>query len=100
VGVGIERFRTGKNAFILTLYPFVFHLCFVVFYFFENTEVLIIAEEVCLVSLLIGSVHIFITVVITNIYNLYKLIESSYCNNRINPTNDRSITRAQNVRDE
>ena len=49
------------NSTILTLYPLLFHFCFMIFYWSNSTEVLIVTELICLGSYLIGLIHHILT---------------------------------------
>ncbi len=45
------------NKVILSIHPILFHLCFIIFHFTTNPDLLIYAELVCLISYFLGSAH-------------------------------------------
>ena len=36
-----KQFRGNKNYFVLSTYPLLFHICFIIFYFATNNKVLV-----------------------------------------------------------
>ena len=50
-----QRWRT--NRIVMSMYPILFHLCFVIFYVSSDTTILIYTFIVCIVVFLVGSFH-------------------------------------------
>ena len=62
------------NSTILSTYPLLFHICFMIFFWTESIEVIIITELVCLVVYITGVVHHFLTL----LFELGKIIAKIY----------------------
>ena len=57
VVIAFKKKERRLNSFVLSLYPFFFHVCFMVFYFAQSNKVLLITQLVCFTVFLLGSVH-------------------------------------------
>jgi hypothetical protein len=76
--------KKNKNYFILTLYPFIFHVCFLIFRFASSKNVLIYTELVSLASLLLGLLHLSLTFLCRVLQIMFKVYR--FCStNRISP---------------
>jgi len=72
--ISFKKKSSRINSTILSTYPFLFHICFMIFYWTESTEIIIITELVCLVVFLMGVVHHFFTL----LFELGKTIAKIY----------------------
>ena len=78
-------FKNHKNDFFLSLYPFIFHLCFIIFWISPENKILIYTTLGCLFSLLFGLLHFSATTVVKIIYVAYKIIKSTCFKNKVDP---------------
>jgi hypothetical protein len=74
VVIGFKKRRMRANSTILAIYPFLFHVCFMVFYWSTSAEVLIITEMLCLGTYLMGVFHHFLTL----LYELAMVLAKIY----------------------
>lgn len=71
------------NKKILSLYPFIFHVCFIIFYWITDLMMIQIA---CLLILLIGSVHYLLYEFILVAKIIFVLAKRYIFNNSVTPT--------------
>jgi hypothetical protein len=86
--VAAKQMKAEKNAFVLTIYPLLFHLCFIVFYYSTSNGVLVYTEIICLLVLLLGSLHNTISIIATIIYTIYRIIRKLCKSNKIEPESE------------
>jgi hypothetical protein len=81
-GLGVficfKKKKMRVNSFILSLYPFAFHVCFMILYWCSSMEVLICTEVSCLGLYLMGSVHHCLTF-LYEILTFFKFIFKNLC---------------------
>ena len=75
IAVAKRQMRTSRNNFFLSLYPFLFHLCFWVFCLCKNNTVLVYTEIACMTILVLGCLHNSITMVVTILYYTVRYIQ-------------------------
>lgn len=75
------------NSFILSLYPLIFHTCFLIFYWSPSLKVTIITELVCLGVYLLGVIHHIVTLAYEVIIFLAKYIKMSRKERKVTPKN-------------
>ena len=87
LGIIISFRKKSKrwNSFVLSLYPFIFHLCFMIFFWCSNIKVIIITELICLTTFLLGSIHHCITLIFEIVAFLSKLVKKMFKTNKIDP---------------
>ena len=81
--ISFKRTEMRVNSFILSIYPFLFHVCFLVFYLSSSIKVLILAELVCLGVYLLGLVHHIATIIFEIIKFFIKLVKKCMKKNRV-----------------
>jgi hypothetical protein len=86
----LKDISKNKNYFVLSLYPLVFHSCFIVFYYSESTPTLIYAEIVCLLCLLLGLVHFSLTFCLKMLCFMAKIIKKMCSKSKVSPKIPRS----------
>ena len=57
VFIAFKKKEARVNSFILSLYPFFFHLCFIIFYVTDSLEIIQPTQLVCMACYLIGIIH-------------------------------------------
>lgn len=83
--IAFKQIKREKNSFVLTIYPFVFHMCFMVFYFCSSNDILVYTEIICLIVLLIGSLHNTISMLVSLLHAVYKIIKRMCKSSQIKP---------------
>ena len=61
VVIAFKKRTQRVNSFVLSLYPFIFHLCFMGIYWCKAPEYLILFQLACLATFLVGSAHYILT---------------------------------------
>lgn len=74
VAIAFRKRSQRVNSFFLSLYPFLFHCCFMVFYWCKSPYYLIIFEIACILIFLIGSIHHSLTLSYEILKFLVKLV--------------------------
>jgi hypothetical protein len=85
MAIGLKKKRLRVNSFVLAIYPFVFHCCFLVFYWVESLDVLALAQLVCLTAFLIGSIHHTVTLIFEIVSSFVKMVRELCKSNRVEP---------------
>lgn len=80
-----KNFSKNKNYFVLTLYPLIFHTCFLVFYYSSSETILVYTEICCLLCLLVGLIHYSLTAIIKSLHFIGKLLLANCFNKKILP---------------
>jgi hypothetical protein len=80
-----KRSQRANNV-MLACYPFLFHCCFMVFYWCSSLSVLVITQFICLSLFFIGSVHQSITLVYETLSFFIKLARRCCKSNKIDPS--------------
>ena len=83
--IAFKKKKTRVNSFILALYPFLFHTCFMIFYWCTSANIIIITELICLAVFLLGVIHHFLTVVFEIGAFLVKLYKKLSKKNQVKP---------------
>ena len=83
VVIAYKKKELRKNNVLLALYPFLFHLCFMIFYWCETVEVIVVTELVCLCVYLVGLFHHVLTLIYDFGCFLAKLWKSCKKGNKI-----------------
>ena len=83
--IALKRKEKRLNSFLLELYPFLFHVCFMIFYWSPSVEVTIVTEMVCMGVYLVGTAHHLLFVVYEIINFLVKLFKLYRKNNQVDP---------------
>jgi hypothetical protein len=86
VVVTFKKKRFRANSLILAIYPFLFHCCFLVFYWVKSYNLLVVTQLICLGVFLLGSIHHTLTICCDIVYAVVKLIRKLCKNNKIEPT--------------
>ena len=73
--IAFKKKEKKINSVLLALYSFVFHVCFIIFYWAPSTQVMIITELICLAVFLIGVVHHILTV----LYEIFVVAVKLFC---------------------
>lgn len=81
----LKDLKNNKNLFLLSLYPLLFHTCFLIFYFCSSHQILIYTEIACLLMLLIGIAHFSLTVIVHILNFFFKLIKKICSRNSVRP---------------
>ncbi len=71
IAINFKKKEHRLNCLIMSLYPFLFHLSFMIFYWCSSNEIVVITEIFCLLIYFIGSVHHII-------FMLYEIIRFFY----------------------
>jgi hypothetical protein len=74
------------NNMVLACYPFLFHCCFMVFYWSSSLSILIITQFICLSLFLAGSVHHFLTLLYEIVSFIIKIARRCCKSNKIDPS--------------
>lgn len=85
VVIAFHKRKTRINSFILSLYPFFFHVCFLVLYWVKSEKVLALTQLICLVVFLLGSVHHCLTLIYEILAFGFKLVRQMCKNKKIEP---------------
>jgi hypothetical protein len=85
--VGFNKGEQRVNSFVLAIYPFLFHCCFLIFYWAESHGLLVITQLICLGVLLLGSIHHTLTLFYEILHAIFKLVRQLCKNGKIQPTN-------------
>ena len=72
--IAFKKRNLRVNSFILSLYPFLFHSCFIILYWAKSEKVLALAQLICLIIFLLGSVHHCLTLFYEVIVGVFKFI--------------------------
>jgi hypothetical protein len=86
--VGFNKGEQRVNSFVLAIYPFLFHCCFLIFYWAESHGLLVITQLICLGVLLLGSIHHTLTLFYEILHAIFKLVRRLCKNGKIQPTKD------------
>jgi hypothetical protein len=78
--------RQRINSVVLAFYPFLFHCCFMVFYWSTAIDVLAITQLVCLSLFLLGSVHHTLTLFYDVLAFAVRLVHHCCKGNRVKPS--------------
>ena len=57
VVIAFKKREMRINSIILSLYPFLFHICFMIFYWVSSVNIIIITQIVCLGIYFLGVIH-------------------------------------------
>ena len=87
--ISFNRKEMRANSFILSIYPFIFHVCFMVFYFSSSNNVIILAELICLGVYLLGLVHHIATIIFEIFAFLIRLVKKCMKKNKVQPKRNR-----------
>ena len=97
LGVGIAiRKRDRLNSLLLSIYPLVFHICFMVFYVEPPTRVVVYTEMICLLVFLIGALHNSLFLVYEIVVTAAKGIKHLCKSNRVDPKEQEEVKGKQN----
>jgi hypothetical protein len=88
VALAWNRHEWRLNSVLLNLYPFLFHVCFMVFYWCPTPKILVVTEILCLAIFLAGSVHHCLTLVVEGVVTLVKLVRQFCLSSRVAPDAD------------
>lgn len=83
--IAFKRTRYRLNSFILSFYPLIFHLCFMIFYWCSEEQILIVAEIVCLGSYVLGCIHHTLTLIYEIGYFVLATVREIRKFNKISP---------------
>jgi hypothetical protein len=71
---------------VLAFYPFLFHCCFLIFYWSTSAEILVITQMISLCIFLLGSAHHTLTFAYEILAFAFKLIKECCKNKKISPS--------------
>ena len=83
------------NSTILSLYPFLFHVCFMIFHWCSTVEVLIVTELVCLSVYVAGVIHHSLTVVFEVLRFIYECCAEMSKKNQVAVQRDKKRSQSQ-----
>ena len=91
VGIAFKKKTTMLNSIVLSVYPFLFHICFMIFYWSKDNQILVIAEIACLAIFSLGSMHHCLTLIYELIMFFVKVVKELclHSRNKVKPTNDK-----------
>jgi energy-coupling factor transporter transmembrane protein EcfT len=88
--VAYRRTSHRLNSLVLSFYPFLFHCCFLIFYSTSSTEILAIAQMVCLSLFLLGSAHHTLTLIYEVLAFAVWFVRTGCKSNKVDPKGSRS----------
>jgi hypothetical protein len=78
--------RQRINSVVLAFYPFLFHCCFMVFYWSTANDVLVFTQLICISLFLLGSMHHTLTLFYDVLAFAVRLVHHCCKGNRVKPS--------------
>ena len=73
------------NSFTLSLYPFLFHICFMMIFWLKDNKVLVYVELICMSVFFLGSVHHSLTLLYMIAAFLIRTIKNICKTDKVSP---------------
>ena len=91
VGIAYKKKTTRLNSIVLSVYPFLFHICFMIFYWSKDNQILVITEIACLAIFSLGSMHHCLTLIYELTMFFVKVVKELCLSrrNKVKPTIDK-----------